>query len=41
VLHPSAMRQAYNYLRVTKLEHGLLLHFGLEARWYRVFNPGE
>jgi GxxExxY protein len=31
-----AHRQLFNYLRATKLEVGLLLHFGLEARFYRL-----
>ena len=29
-------RQLQNYLRATDLEVGLLLHFGLEAKFYRV-----
>jgi GxxExxY protein len=28
-------RQLYNYLRATNLEVGLLLHFGLEPKFYR------
>jgi hypothetical protein len=28
----------YNYLRATNLEVGLLLHFGPEARFYRVIH---
>jgi GxxExxY protein len=32
-----AHRQLYNYLRITNLEVGLLLHFGLEPRFYRIF----
>jgi GxxExxY protein len=35
-LHKHATRQVYNYLRATHLEVGLLLHFGLEPRFYRV-----
>jgi GxxExxY protein len=35
-LHPSAHRQVYNYLRATDLEVALLLHFGPEARFYRL-----
>ncbi len=31
-----ARRQLYNYLHGTRLELGLLLHFGPEARFYRV-----
>jgi GxxExxY protein len=36
-LHPSAQRQLYSYLRASNLEVGLLLHFGREARFYRLF----
>ena len=32
----AAKRQVYNYLRATKLEVGLLLHFGPEANFYRL-----
>jgi GxxExxY protein len=35
-LHKAATRQVYNYLRATKLEVGLLLHFGPEPKFYRV-----
>ena len=35
-LHKSANRQVYNYLRATNLEVGLLLHFGPDARFYRI-----
>ena len=35
-LHKSATRQLYNYLKATNLELGLVLHFGPEARFYRV-----
>lgn len=35
-LHKSASRQLFNYLHATKLEIGLLLHFGPEARFYPV-----
>jgi GxxExxY protein len=40
-LHKAAQRQVFNYLRATKLEVGLLLHFGPEPRFYRLFcsNP--
>jgi GxxExxY protein len=37
-LHKSANRQVYNYLRSTNLEVGLLLHFGPEARFYRMIH---
>jgi GxxExxY protein len=39
-LHPAAVRQLYNYLNATRLEVGLLLHFGPEARFYRVVRLG-
>jgi GxxExxY protein len=35
-LHRAAERQVYNYLRATKLELALLLHFGPRPRFYRV-----
>lgn len=35
-LHPAAERQLYNYLHATTLRTGLLLHFGPEAKHYRV-----
>ena len=34
-LHASAQRQLLNYLCATRLEVGLLLHFGPKARFYR------
>lgn len=37
-LHPKARRLTLNYLRSTPLEVGLLLHFGVEARFYRFVN---
>ena len=40
-LHKSANRQVYNYLRSTNLEVGLLLHFGPEARFYRVVHRNK
>ena len=44
-LHKSATRQLYNYLRATKLEVGLLLHFGPAPRFYRLIhqkkNPSQ
>ena len=38
-----AQRQLFNYLRATKLEVGLLLHFGVEPRFYRLVcsNAGD
>jgi GxxExxY protein len=36
VLHESASRQLYNYLRATNLEVGLLLHFGVKANFFRI-----
>ena len=36
VLPPHARRQLLNYLRATRLEVGLLLHFGPEAKFFRV-----
>ena len=36
-LHKAASRQVYNYLRATRLEVGLLLHFGPEPRFFRLF----
>jgi GxxExxY protein len=35
-LHDGAVRQVANYLRVTDLELGLLLHFGPQPKFYRV-----
>ena len=40
-LHKSANRQVYNYLRSTNLEVGLLLHFGPEARFYRIVHRNK
>ena len=42
-LPPTARRQVFNYLRATRLEVGLLLHFGLEPRFHRLFcgNTGK
>lgn len=36
VLHESAARQLYTYLRATNLEVGLLLHFGPKAQFFRL-----
>ena len=38
-LHRNAPRQVYNYLRATRLEVGLLLHFGREPCFYRLISP--
>ena len=35
-LHKSAKRQVYNYLRATRIQVGLLLHFGPEPCFYRL-----
>jgi GxxExxY protein len=35
-LHPSGTLQLFGYLCATNLEVGLLLHFGREAKFYRV-----
>lgn len=37
-LHKSASRQVYNYLRATNLEVGLLLHCGLEPKFFACVN---
>jgi GxxExxY protein len=36
-LHKAARRQLFNYLRAANLEVGLLLHFGPEPRFYRLY----
>jgi GxxExxY protein len=41
VLHRSAPRQLYNYLRATNLEVGLLLHFGPAPKFYRLINQHQ
>ena len=41
LLHKSAMRQVYNYLRATRLQVGLLLHFGPEPAFYRQVQTHE
>ena len=38
-LHRSASRQLLSYLRATSLEVGFLLHFGPEAKFYRLYAP--
>jgi GxxExxY protein len=40
-LHKAAVRQVYNYLRVSNLELGLLLHFGPDPKFYRVYAPND
>lgn len=35
-LHKAAIRQLFNYLRATRLEVGLLLHFGPEPKFFGV-----
>ena len=40
-LHPASRRQVYNYLRATRLELGLLLHFGPTPRFYRLICLNE
>jgi GxxExxY protein len=40
-LHKSARRQVYNYLRATRLEVGLLLHFGPEPAFYRLVHTHQ
>lgn len=37
-LHKDAPRQLLGYLKATRLEVGLLLHFSSEARFYRLAN---
>jgi GxxExxY protein len=37
----TAVRQLYNYLSATRLEVGLLLHFGPKARFYRLYSPNR
>src|SRR5215218_962806 len=38
-LHKAASRQVYNYLRATRLQVGLLLHFGPDPAFYRLIAP--
>ena len=40
-LHRSASRQLYNYLKSTKLEVGLLLHFGPQPVFYRLISSNS
>ena len=41
VLPPFTRRQVINYLRATKLEVALILHFGPEAKFYRVVSSNR
>ena len=36
ILHPSAKRITYNYLRATRFEVALILHFGIEPKFHRL-----
>jgi GxxExxY protein len=38
-LPPTAARQTLNYLRVARLQIGLLMHFGPKPRYYSIVNP--
>jgi GxxExxY protein len=40
-LPKTAVRQVYNYLRASNLELGLLLHFGPDPKFYRVYVPND
>ena len=40
-LHRTAQRQVYDYLCATRLEVGLLLHFGPEPAFYRLVNTAN
>jgi GxxExxY protein len=40
-LHKAAVRQVYHYLRASNLELGLLLHFGPDPKFYRVYAPTD
>jgi GxxExxY protein len=40
-LPSAAKRQILNYLRATNLEVGLVLHFGLEARFHRLVSSNK
>lgn len=41
VLPPTAKRQTLNYLRATNLEVALLLHFGPDAKFYRLVHSNN
>jgi GxxExxY protein len=40
-LHKAAPRQVYNYLRATRIEVGLLLHFGPDPSFYRLVHTQD
>ena len=40
-LAPTAVRQLHNYLRATRIEVGLLLHFGTEPKFYRLYSEND
>ena len=40
-LHPAAHRKLRSYLQETKLQLGFLLHFGPQARFYRVISSNR
>ena len=40
-LHASAKRQLFSYLAATRFEVGLLLHFGPEAKFYRMIHDKQ
>jgi GxxExxY protein len=40
-LHPAAHRQLRSYLQGTRLEIGLLLHFGPDAKFYRIVSTNK
>ena len=41
VIPPTARRQTLNYLRATALEVAILLHFGPDAKFYRVVHSNQ
>lgn len=41
VLHKEFPRQVYNYLKASTFEIALLLHFGPEPAFYRLFSPNK
>jgi GxxExxY protein len=41
ILPPTAQRQTTNYLRATRLEVALLLHFGPKPRFYRLVHTNR